>query len=182
MFHTIRRSAGSGHSGTDITLLLLFLLAFASIVVRLGWALATEYETPNRLPETSLIAAQSDAQSGVVAQSGDAPAPPQAELERSVCEGRFGSQQEAQQTFNLDPDNNGEFDSDGDGLACELVFGEQKGGTVAFSNSAPRVRGNLLRAGGPREGPVPFMPGGGCPEEYPVERAGACYVPGHAPG
>ena len=35
--------------------------------------------------------------------------------------------------------------------------------------------GNLLDAGGPQEGPVPPMPSGGCPEEYPVEEAGACY-------
>ena len=33
----------------------------------------------------------------------------------------------------------------------------------------------LLEAGGPTSGPVPVMPGGGCPEEYPVERSGACY-------
>lgn len=35
--------------------------------------------------------------------------------------------------------------------------------------------GPLLKAGAPSEGPVPPMPGGGCPEGYPVERAGACY-------
>ena len=33
----------------------------------------------------------------------------------------------------------------------------------------------LLEAGGPADGPVPAMPAGGCPEEYPVERGGACY-------
>lgn len=33
----------------------------------------------------------------------------------------------------------------------------------------------LLQAGGPRNGPVPPMPGGECPEEYPVEENGACY-------
>jgi hypothetical protein len=33
-------------------------------------------------------------------------------------------------------------------------------------------------AGGPRDGPVPLMPGGGCPFEYPVERGGACYSRG----
>ena len=35
--------------------------------------------------------------------------------------------------------------------------------------------GDLLKAGGPSDGPVPLMPGGGCPEGYAVERAGACY-------
>jgi hypothetical protein len=33
----------------------------------------------------------------------------------------------------------------------------------------------LLEAGGPPDGPVPAMPGGGCPNEYPVERGSACY-------
>jgi hypothetical protein len=33
----------------------------------------------------------------------------------------------------------------------------------------------LMNAGGPTTGPVPLMPGGGCPEEYPVRRHKACY-------
>jgi hypothetical protein len=35
---------------------------------------------------------------------------------------------------------------------------------------------DLLDAGGPTVGPVPLMPGGGCPKEYPIKRAGACYT------
>jgi hypothetical protein len=33
----------------------------------------------------------------------------------------------------------------------------------------------LLRAGGPETGPVPRMPDGGCPVEYPVARGAACF-------
>jgi hypothetical protein len=33
----------------------------------------------------------------------------------------------------------------------------------------------LMDAGGPAAGPVPLMPGGECPKEYPVRRHGACY-------
>ncbi len=33
----------------------------------------------------------------------------------------------------------------------------------------------LLKAGGSFSGPVPLMPGGGCPEEFPVELDGACH-------
>ena len=33
----------------------------------------------------------------------------------------------------------------------------------------------LMKAGGPAAGPVPLMPGGECPEEYPLRRHGACY-------
>ena len=38
-----------------------------------------------------------------------------------------------------------------------------------------RGRKPLMDAGGPSAGPVPLMPGGGCPQEYPVRRHGACY-------
>jgi endonuclease YncB( thermonuclease family) len=34
---------------------------------------------------------------------------------------------------------------------------------------------NLFNAGGPENGPVPLMPDGGCPVEYPVERGDLCY-------
>ena len=33
----------------------------------------------------------------------------------------------------------------------------------------------LMEAGGPENGPVPMMPGGTCPAEYPVEKSEACY-------
>ena len=36
-------------------------------------------------------------------------------------------------------------------------------------------RGGLMDAGGPTAGPVPLMPDGGCPQEYPVRRNDACY-------
>lgn len=39
----------------------------------------------------------------------------------------------------------------------------------------PQDPGELLQAGGPSEGPVPPMPGGECPSEFPVQRGGACY-------
>jgi cytoskeletal protein RodZ len=40
--------------------------------------------------------------------------------------------------------------------------------------------GDLFNAGGPAEGPVPPMPGGGCPSEYPVLKDGACYAGGQS--
>lgn len=33
----------------------------------------------------------------------------------------------------------------------------------------------LFESGGPEDGPAPLMPGGGCPEEFPVEKDGGCY-------
>ena len=42
---------------------------------------------------------------------------------------------------------------------------------------APTTGGDdLFNAGGPAEGPVPIMPGGGCPSEYPLLKDGACYT------
>ena len=46
------------------------------------------------------------------------------------------------------------------------------------SPAATSEGGNLFKAGGPRGGPVPLMPGGECPSEYPVKRDGACYTGG----
>ncbi len=36
-------------------------------------------------------------------------------------------------------------------------------------------RPTLLEAGGPEDGPVPALPDGGCPAEFPVEQGNACY-------
>jgi len=33
----------------------------------------------------------------------------------------------------------------------------------------------VLDSGGPENGPVPLMPDGGCPVEYPIQRGGLCY-------
>jgi hypothetical protein len=33
-----------------------------------------------------------------------------------------------------------------------------------------------FNAGGPEDGPVPLMPGGGCPVEFPVKKGTACYA------
>jgi micrococcal nuclease len=40
---------------------------------------------------------------------------------------------------------------------------------------AERDRSGLLQAGGPAAGPVPLMPDGGCPAEFPVKQGGACH-------
>ena len=43
-------------------------------------------------------------------------------------------------------------------------------------NPAPQPNPDLLDAGGPTIGPAPLMPDGGCPKEYPIKRADACYT------
>jgi hypothetical protein len=46
---------------------------------------------------------------------------------------------------------------------------------VALPRTGQADTRRLLEAGGPTDGPVPAMPGGGCPKEYPDESSGACY-------
>jgi len=43
------------------------------------------------------------------------------------------------------------------------------------SPAPARERSPLMDAGGPTAGPVPLMPSGECPEEYPARRHKACY-------
>lgn len=42
------------------------------------------------------------------------------------------------------------------------------------SNNSGQGNGDLMNAGGPRSGPVPVMPTGGCPVEYPVQKERSC--------
>jgi hypothetical protein len=98
----------------------------------------------------------------------------------------------------LDPDGNGiacdELRSAGGGQAASA--GSAAGSTAgsaagraagsAAGSAAPQPSGdggsqlldrygNLLEAGGPTSGPLPLMPDGGCPREFPAMRGGACY-------
>lgn len=101
----------------------------------------------------------------------------------------FSSQAEAQAVFDADPSDPERLDADEDGQACETFDYGTGGGNENNDNAADdqynndtttpkqRDQGNddLMNAGGPEDGPVPVMPGGGCPEEYPVERDDGCY-------
>ena len=72
------------------------------------------------------------------------------------------------------------LDSDINGIACEEEdLSAEKGVSKrdsrgnSFEERNPKT--TLLKAGGPEEGsPVPLMPEGGCPEEFPTEKNGAC--------
>ncbi len=45
-----------------------------------------------------------------------------------------------------------------------------------YNDPGPQDQGgDLLKAGGPTDGPVPLLPGGGCPREFPVQRGDTCY-------
>lgn len=73
----------------------------------------------------------------------------------------------------------------GEGGEANPGEGAQGGGQATqtqdrsnFSQSASSGSGDdreLMQAGGPEDGPVPVMSGGGCPEEFPLMWGGACY-------
>jgi hypothetical protein len=79
-------------------------------------------------------------------------------------------------TDDLDEDLNGPDSSDEDPDELD----EEANGPRARSSDNDRrgdreSRRTLLEAGGPEDGPVPALPGGGCPTEFPVEQENACY-------
>jgi hypothetical protein len=96
------------------------------------------------------------------------------------------------------------LDPDGNGIACDqlrsagggqsLSAGSASprpsvaggGQSASFGSASPRAsvdggsqllnrNGSLLEAGGPTSGPLPLMPDGGCPREFPTMREGVCY-------
>jgi hypothetical protein len=79
------------------------------------------------------------------------------------------------------------LDPDGNGIACDELRSAGGGQSASAGRASPRPSvdggsqllnryGNLLEAGGPSSGPVPLMPNGGCPREFPTMRDGACYL------
>jgi hypothetical protein len=78
------------------------------------------------------------------------------------------------------------LDPDGNGVACDELQSAGGGQSLSAGGASPRpsVAGgrqvlngnrNLLEAGGPTSGPLPLMPDGGCPREFPKMREGLCY-------
>ncbi len=82
------------------------------------------------------------------------------------------------------------LDPDGNGVACDqLLTGGSSSPSASAASAAsasaspsptvtsqsPPPNSDLFNAGGPAGGPVPLMPNGSCPREFPTARDGACY-------
>ena len=78
------------------------------------------------------------------------------------------------------------LDPDGNGIACDELLSAGGGQATSAGSASPPPSldggsqslsryGNLFEAGGPSSGPVPLMPDGSCPREFPAMREGACY-------
>jgi hypothetical protein len=116
----------------------------------------------------------------------DSTAPALAQQDQYDC-ASFGSQESAQAELERDPSDPNNLDPDNDGTACEdYNYGGGGGTTTAaqdqYDDSAAQDQyqrdlgfGDLFDAGGPSSGPVPLMPDGSCPAEFPTKQNEACY-------
>jgi len=109
----------------------------------------------------------------------------------------FATQADAQTELDADPSDPNGLDADSDGIACEENAGggatdgeddsneggasddQYDGGGAARpgdrAGGGDRGDRDLMESGGTLAAPVPPLPGGGCPAEYPVERRGYCH-------
>jgi hypothetical protein len=98
----------------------------------------------------------------------------------------FGSQESAQaelernptDPYNLDPDKDGQACEDynyGNGSTASPTATSSPTSTASPTATSDQYDRDLFNAGGPISGPVPVMPDGSCPAEYPVKQNGACY-------
>ena len=115
--------------------------------------------------------------------------PAEAQANQRDCSS-FSSQEAAQAALERDPSDPNGLDADGNGLACDdNVFSTNTSNNLSSSSASPRsaspssasprpgsrTTNDLLKSGGPTSGPVPLMPDGGCPAEFPAEHAKLCY-------
>lgn len=102
----------------------------------------------------------------------------------------FGSQEAAQAALERDPSDPNDLDPDGNGSACDdYAYNTNTANNASPSSASPSSASpssaspkprpqkphDLLDAGGPTNGPVPLMPDGDCPVEFPAKHAGLCY-------
>jgi hypothetical protein len=116
--------------------------------------------------------------------------------------GDYNSQRDAQTALERDPSDPNVLDEDNDGKACETYdYGSTSGtssptptatsspsptssasssasaspSSSASASATAKPDRNLFNSGGPTNGPVPLMPDGSCPVEFPVKHNGLCY-------
>ncbi len=107
----------------------------------------------------------------------------------------FATPAQAQAELARDPSDPNNLDADDDGIPCEEDTGDDGASASPTSSASPTVSAspsssasaspsaaqqqydgdNLFNSGGHSNGPVPLMPDGSCPAEFPVKTNGACY-------
>ena len=142
----LRFAGGSSRALGFCGLIVLVTLCF--LVGRVAWELGADEKRAERI---SFAQAAQPGGGGAGVQCSD-----------------FETRQQAQSVFEQDEILYGDaLDANINGVACD---------EGNFFDSGQNPRGDLLEAGGPTQGPVPNLPNGGCPKEFPIDREGACYV------
>ena len=160
-----------------IRLFIVALVLASGFTLRVAWEELANPSTPALAQEEQFDCASFDSQESA-----------QAELERNPDD-----------PSNLDPDDDGQACEDysygeddstttttttstSTASATEDQYDDANAAVVDQYSSASAVQdqyvegvGGLFDSGGGAGGAVPLMPGGGCPEEYPMEIDGACY-------
>jgi hypothetical protein len=180
-------------------LLILVLAVIAVLALRLGWEVLVQAENSRPLVSTSAVAQKTpedDAESGdLICEDFDTQEEAQDELDADpsladsldanddgeACEEEFGGSSSGGQPSGAGASAGGSTTGSTTG-APKASPGAPKTPPPAPKTPPPapnpppiRGEGELMKAGGSSSGPVPVMPGGGCPEEFPQERNGACY-------
>lgn len=177
------------------TALLVVLLVACVLAARLAWAASSdvpegETETPGiavanaaqndeDLFDCSDFEDQEDAQAQLIEgdpygldEDGDGVACNEETVELAAQEPDSGGD-DTSETSQYD----GQYDGDEQYSSDQYVSQSQEdsSGSSDDSSSDDQYDASLLEAGGPSEGPAPKMPGGGCPPEFPLERADGCF-------
>ena len=69
-------------------------------------------------------------------------------------------------------------DSQGSASASASPSGSASASAGSQGDDSSQDRDDLMRSGGSSDGPVPLMPDGGCPAEFPARQDGLCYPQG----
>ena len=182
--------------GPIAKVLVLILVVAAGLALRLGWeVLAQADNAPRPAVNTTVLAQTNDASEEDLSGEDILDCP---DFENQQ-EAQDSLEADPSDPDNLDADDDGqaceeEFgDEAGGSIIGDSTTGGSTTGTPKTTPPAPKTPPPApktpppapktpspppappFNAGGPSSGPVPTMPGGDCPKEFPAERAEVCY-------
>jgi hypothetical protein len=133
---------------------LIALVLVCGFTARVAWEFFSDGGEPGRV-DASMVASIQEEVAQAIPPSGEAPAGPPAD------DAPAGP-----------PADDGDGSDSGDGTSGDEQYDDQVDGDEQYDDRVDG--GELMDSGGPGDGTVPFMPGGGCPKEFPVESAEGC--------
>lgn len=179
--------------------LLIFVLAVTAVLVlRLGWEILVQAQGARPLVSASTVAQKTPgdaAESGdLICEDFDTQEEAQDKLDADpsladtldenddgeACEEEFGDSPSGSPPGGAGASAGGSTTGAPKALPATPKASPPAPKTTPPAPNPPPTRdeGELMKAGGPSSGPVPVMPDGGCPKEFPQERGRACYSSG----